>query len=65
MRALAEQGVHFVKVWVDIAPPATPTRITREMRAEIGPLEPGKVAELILLDADPLAEITNTRRPTA
>jgi hypothetical protein len=28
----------------------------------LGTIEPGKVADLVLLDADPLADITNTRR---
>lgn len=28
----------------------------------IGTIEPGKVADLVLLDADPLADVTNTRR---
>jgi len=28
----------------------------------VGTIAPGKVADLVLLDADPLASITNTRR---
>ena len=32
---LAEQGVHFVKMWVDVAPPAAPTAITPEMRTAV------------------------------
>ena len=31
----------------------------------VGTIEPGKVADLVLLDADPLAGITNTRRISA
>ena len=31
----------------------------------LGTIEPGKVADLVLLDADPLADITNTRRIAA
>ena len=31
----------------------------------VGTIEPGKVADLILLDADPLADIGNTRRIAA
>jgi imidazolonepropionase-like amidohydrolase len=31
----------------------------------VGTIEPGKVADLVLLDADPLADITNTRRIAA
>jgi len=30
--------------------------------AELGTIEPGKVADLLLLEADPLADVTNTRR---
>jgi imidazolonepropionase-like amidohydrolase len=30
--------------------------------AEMGTLEPGKVADLVLLDADPLADIRNARK---
>jgi imidazolonepropionase-like amidohydrolase len=32
------------------------------MDAEVGTIERGKIAEMILLDADPLTEIANTRR---
>lgn len=35
VRGLAGQGVHFVKMWVDVAPPAAPTAITPEMRTAI------------------------------
>ena len=31
----------------------------------VGTIESGKVADLVLLDADPLADITNTRRISA
>ena len=30
--------------------------------ADLGTIEPGKVADLVLLEADPLADVTNTRR---
>jgi imidazolonepropionase-like amidohydrolase len=33
-----------------------------EMDAEVGTIEVGKRADLVLLDADPLADVTNTRR---
>ena len=32
---------------------------------EVGTIEPGKRADLVLLDRDPLADITNTRRIAA
>jgi imidazolonepropionase-like amidohydrolase len=32
------------------------------MDAEVGTIETGKLADLVLLDADPLADVTNTRR---
>jgi imidazolonepropionase-like amidohydrolase len=32
------------------------------MERELGTLEPGKLADLVVLDADPLADIRNTRR---
>lgn len=35
VRELAGQGAHFVKMWVDVAPPAAPSAITPEMRAAI------------------------------
>ena len=35
VRGLAGQGAHFVKMWVDVAPPAAPAAITPEMRAAI------------------------------
>jgi imidazolonepropionase-like amidohydrolase len=31
----------------------------------VGTIEPGKVADLVLLEGDPLADITNTRRIAA
>ena len=31
-------------------------------QADLGTIEPGKVADAVLIDADPLADITNTRR---
>ena len=31
-------------------------------QAEVGTLEKGKFADLVILDADPLADIKNTRR---
>ena len=30
--------------------------------ADVGTIQPGKIADLVLLDADPLADISNTRR---
>ena len=38
--------------------------VTRESSrlAELGPIEPGKLADLVILDADPLADIANTGR---
>lgn len=33
--------------------------------ASVGTVEPGKVADLVLLDADPLADSRNTRRIAA
>ena len=35
VRGLAGQGAHFVKMWVDVAPPAAPAAITPEMRTAI------------------------------
>ena len=35
VRGLAGQGVHFVKMWVDVAPPTAPTAITPQMRTAI------------------------------
>ena len=32
------------------------------IEGEFGTIEPGKYADLVLLDADPLADIRNTRR---
>lgn len=34
-------------------------------RANLGTIEPGKIADLVLLDADPLADIRNTRKIAA
>ena len=31
----------------------------------LGTIEPGKLSEMVLLDANPLHDITNTRFPTA
>lgn len=36
-----------------------------ELADSVGTIEPGKVADLVLLDADPLTDITNTRRIAA
>jgi imidazolonepropionase-like amidohydrolase len=35
------------------------------MEREVGTVEAGKAADLLLLDADPLADIANTRRVSA
>ena len=35
------------------------------MWAELGTVEPGKIADLVLLEGDPLADIKNTRRVAA
>jgi imidazolonepropionase-like amidohydrolase len=35
------------------------------MEREVGTVQPGKAADLVLLDADPLADISNTRRISA
>lgn len=35
------------------------------MERELGTIEPGRIADIVLLDADPLADIRNTRRISA
>ncbi len=49
VRGLADQQVHFVKMWVDMAP-AAPTRITPEMRTAV-------VEEALAHDLVPVAHI--------
>ena len=35
------------------------------LRASLGTVEPGKIADLVVLDADPTVDITNTRKIAA
>ncbi|MCB1020968.1 MAG: amidohydrolase family protein, partial [Acidobacteria bacterium] len=60
MRLLAEAGVAPLAV-LSIATEASAGRLGG-YGADIGTLEVGKQADLVLLDADPLADIRNTRK---
>jgi imidazolonepropionase-like amidohydrolase len=58
MEAMGEAGMTPMEVLV-----ASTRNAARAMgRADIGTLEPGKLADLVVLDADPLAAIANLRR---
>ncbi len=58
MEAMAEAGMSPMEVLV-----ASTRNGARAMgRTDIGLLEPGKVADLVVLDADPLADVRNLRQ---
>ena len=58
MEAMAEAGLTPLQVLV-----ASTRNAARAMgRTDIGTLEPGKLADLVVLDADPLASVANLRR---
>jgi len=58
MEAMAEAGLTPMQVLV-----ASTRNAARAMgRDDIGTLEPGKAADLVVLDADPLAAVSNLRR---
>ncbi|HEX6746291.1 MAG TPA: amidohydrolase family protein, partial [Longimicrobium sp.] len=58
MEAMAEAGMTPMEVLV-----ASTRNAARAMRrTDIGTLEPGKLADLVVLDADPLASVANLRR---
>src|SRR4051812_19485578 len=58
MDAMAEAGMTPMEVLV-----ASTRNAARAMgRVDIGTLEPGKLADLVVLDADPLAAVANLRR---
>ena len=58
MEAMGEAGMTPMEVLV-----ASTRNAARAMgRTDIGTLEPGKLADLVVLDADPLAAIANLRR---
>lgn len=59
MRLLVEAGIPSMDVLV--AATRTGARLAR-VDSLVGTIAPGKVADLVLLDADPLADIRNTRR---
>jgi len=58
MEAMAEAGMTPMEVLVA----STRTAARAMGRADIGTLEPGKLADLVVLDGDPLASVTNLRR---
>lgn len=58
MEAMAEAGMTPAEVLAA----ATRTAARAMGRADIGTLEPGKLADLVVLDADPLASVANLRR---
>jgi len=58
MEAMAEAGMTPMEVLVA----STRTAARAMGRADIGTLEPGKLADLVVLDADPLASVANLRR---
>jgi imidazolonepropionase-like amidohydrolase len=58
MEAMVEAGMTPMQVLVA----ATRNGARAMGRADIGTLEPGKLADLVVLDADPLASIGNLRR---
>jgi imidazolonepropionase-like amidohydrolase len=58
MEAMGEAGMTPMEVLVA----ATRTAARTMGRADIGTLEPGKLADLVVLDADPLAAVANLRR---
>ncbi|MEZ5361116.1 MAG: amidohydrolase family protein [Bryobacterales bacterium] len=60
MRLLVDAGIAPLEV-LSIATEASARRLGG-YGADIGTLEPGKQADLVLLDADPVADIRNTRR---
>jgi imidazolonepropionase-like amidohydrolase/ketosteroid isomerase-like protein len=58
MEAMAEAGMTPMEVLVA----STRTAARAMGRTDIGTLEPGKLADLVVLDADPLASVSNLRR---
>jgi hypothetical protein len=58
MEAMAEAGMTPMEVLVA----STRTAARAMGRQDIGTLEPGKLADLVVLDADPLASVANLRR---
>jgi imidazolonepropionase-like amidohydrolase len=57
MDAMAEAGMTPMEVLVS----STRTAARAMGRADLGTLEPGKIADLVVLDADPLANVGNLR----
>jgi len=58
MDAMAEAGMTPMEVLVS----STRTAARAMGRQDIGTLEPGRLADLVVLDADPLASVANLRR---